>query len=642
MAKAFLYGNGGASGIDTTKVTATAADIITGKKAYLNDSGEPTSGTLPLVSPTIGDHLQSPATPVYGAYSGDRPSQNFMYTRLKNDGQPDVVAYSGINWVRTEASNVASTLGITAAKIVKGNVVCGVTGTADTDGGIINFPLTVSASQPSPIRSGHVWVNTTRVTSNPSGGVYVKDTITADLPNNSLIFIVDKMDKSNLGTWGKVNSTNAFLGWNNDAVTPWAAGYNLGKYELYLPYPLVYTKINGTIYIENAYVWDGSKWILVSNADKYFLGLDGGSGGSNYQRLIAANWIGDNLVYKDTSLGATSFGEPLSMSKNGKFMAKSLSGGYILEIYSRTGDTFKLFQTIHKDSLATYFSGTAPLIPNSVVFSADGSYMAFMTGNTSFSGTANRAKLFKFKLNLAGTAFELFSYQEFEYAGSPYNNNIAGSDDLSVIVVAFIFASTQYMNYVVIGTFTSTQTMVRYAVSTYYRKPVVSPNGLYGALVAENGYDSAALVIDYANAKVYATTFYADVAYRGHAGVLTNDGEYLGFRAVSQTNTIRVYHIQIVLSGTLVSYTQFADTYTYAAGLGITDTYFTASALSYSGDKNNAYLVAVGGSNSTYGNHLVLYKVNFSGGKYTSLTKLSETTMPYLLLYGVGYLIGGQ
>ena len=45
MGKAFLYGNGG-DNIDTDQITAITGDILEGKTAYIDDSGEVQKGTM--------------------------------------------------------------------------------------------------------------------------------------------------------------------------------------------------------------------------------------------------------------------------------------------------------------------------------------------------------------------------------------------------------------------------------------------------------------------------------------------------------------------------------------------------------------------------------------------------------------------
>jgi len=126
MAKAFLYGNGGDS-IDTDQITATTSDIIQGKKAFIDDSGEPKVGTLPLIMPTVADQLQSVADPSYGAYSTDNPTKKYLYQSMNIGG--GTKAYAGVNWVRTEESKIASIIGLTSDKLIKGNTILGITGT---------------------------------------------------------------------------------------------------------------------------------------------------------------------------------------------------------------------------------------------------------------------------------------------------------------------------------------------------------------------------------------------------------------------------------------------------------------------------------------------------------------------------------
>lgn len=638
MGEAFLVRKGG--GVDASDATAIESDIISGKTAYIDDSGEAKVGTMPLNQNAISgtNHIQCDDNPVVGAWSQDGKER--LYIR-PNPVVTSRQAYGPDVFFTKETSTLAPYLGVIADKIVKGNVICGVTGTANTDGGITNFPVTISLSQPAPQAVGHVWVSTNRISS-PTR-IYVREAIGADMVDGSLIFISDNMDRAMYNVIGKSSGFITDVYYESGDTHDWMAGGLPGSYYYYLQYPRVYTKVNGVIYIENAYIWNGSIWVLVSNADRYFLGI---SANSPYQKLVGANWIGGSLSQKDMGLGTTgSMGSAISCSKNGKFFSQFFMNSRILDIYKRDGDTFTVLQTFSATSFASYFSGSTPTL-GTAIFSSDGTYMAVLMGDYSISNTvANRAKLFKFKLNSAGTAFDLFSYTEMSSVGSPFNNCIAGSDDLTVISIGMQNNTNYYQYYYLIGNFIDSQTLTTRFGSTYFYKSVVSGNGVYGALVsADNlGY---ALYFDISNRKSYTsdTGFYPAIYFSSTFMTVTNDGEFLGMRTVTTANAVRLYHAKIGISGTTVTTLQLQDKTFYAASIGTAGfTYAYPAAISYSGDQNNCYIALMCGStSSSYGSRIKLFKGVFSGGAISDLTQISETDLLYNINYHGGLLIGGQ
>lgn len=641
MGEAFLVRKGG--GVDASDSTATSADIIQGKKAYIDDSGEAKAGTIPLNSGQITgtNHMECDENIVVGNHSLDNKQRLYIRPTAQATARQ---AYEADSWFTKETSKLAPHLGITADKIVKDNTICGVTGTANTDGGISNFPVTVSLSQPSPQAVGHVWVQTNRI-STPTR-IYVRESVGADMIEGSLIFTANDMTKSMYNVIGKSSGIPADLYYESGTVHDWLVGGLPGYYYYYLQYPRVYTKVNGTIYIENAYIWNGSIWVLVSNADRYFLGVGSGPT-SPYQRLVGANWIGGSLTPKEMGLGGTASGSGngITCNRTGKFISQYLLNTNTLEIYKREGDTFTIFQTLSASAFASYFSGNTPRL-SSAVFSSDGIYMAVLAGDYNLSNTVpNRAKVFKYKLNTSGTNFDMFKYDEISNIGSPNYTCMSGSDDLSVILLALQNSASYFICYSLMGNFTDTQTLTYHTNSSYFYKPAVSGNGLYGTLITstEGGY---AFYFDVPNRKTYFTStgLYANVNTISNFMSLTNNGEFISTRAHNYgANVLRIVHYKITLSGTTLSVNYLQDKTFYTAESGITDIYAQASAISYYGDQNNCYItVTCGSGNSSYGSRIRLYKGVFSGGALTGLSLLSETNLAYQTNYYVGLLIGGQ
>lgn len=424
MGEAFLVRKGG--GVDASYATATQLDIISGKTAYIDDSGEPKSGTMPLFQSTVGDHLQTMADPVYGAYSSDKPSQPYLYTRLKSDGQPTTVAYNGVNWVRTENTKIASVLGLTAAKIVKGDTICGVTGTGSSS--ILDFPLSIQEAQPTPVKSGHIWIKSNTLASKITY-MSIQESLWGGTPNNSLQFIVGEtaysylyMQETRKLTSGGNNITTVSTQ-NNGGSQEWVVCSSTNPVVQYkLSRPMVYSTVDGVLDIETAYMWNGSSWVLLCEKGNYVAinsalssmtmyynngntlvyhsdialnprdGHFNGDGTYYASRAGVLKRTGDvfakyyditssfsmnNLTYNVTDVSISADGTTLGVSY---YAYNSTSGkySYALIVCKNNGSTFNSLGTI---SIATEYTGGSTM---SIVTNLNGTAMAisYRNGNT--------------------------------------------------------------------------------------------------------------------------------------------------------------------------------------------------------------------------------------------------------------------
>ena len=131
---------------------------------------------------------------------------------------------------------------------------------------LFNFPITIASAEPTAEIEGHIWINTTR--GNNITSVHIVDSPTSDLPNNSLIFEV--YDTRNVGMtlvqdFKAGNIGTVQISYRCDAIEnhPWLVGSD-GENSVYLAYPRVYIKIDDVLYLETAYVWTGTYWMLLS------------------------------------------------------------------------------------------------------------------------------------------------------------------------------------------------------------------------------------------------------------------------------------------------------------------------------------------------------------------------------------------
>lgn len=343
MGEAFLVRKGG--GVDASDATAIESDIISGKTAYIDDSGEAKVGTMPVVSPVVQDHIQAAQDPVYGAYSGDNPSQMYMYQRIKSDGQANTVAYAGVNWVRTEESKVANVVGLTADKITKGNTILGVTGTGSSN--VFDFPLSIQDSQPTPVKSGHIWVKSSTLASKITY-MSIQESLWAGTPNNSLQFVVGEtaynyiyMKETKRLTSGG-NDITTENRQNNGGSQEWIVCSSTSPVVEYkLNRPMVYSTVNGVLDIETAYMWNGSAWVLLCQKGNY-LAVDTGT-----SSMAIYNNNGNSLAYHS---------ETKIDSRDGHFSGDGTYYASYGGVLKRTGDVFTKYfdiprnMTLYNDS----------------------------------------------------------------------------------------------------------------------------------------------------------------------------------------------------------------------------------------------------------------------------------------------------
>lgn len=279
-----------------------------------------------------------------------------------------------------------------AMNIRKGVSIFGLEGNFSDN--LIDFPLTIHPNQPAPQRDGHIWVDASNGWLINS--IHIVEALHPGIPDNSLIFVVGATEYRNFYIADQLTLTDdggnkpIYMGDNTGGE--WRI---LGKHNGYqfINKPFVYSKIDGVVDVETAYMWNGSGWVLLSQKGHYLV-----EGQSNWFR--AYNKVGD----------AFSLSQDIRSIPSGGDLKACKDGRYVLigrQIYRRVGDTY-----VHIGEVPPFAPITTDAALRSVAISGDGNTVVGMY----VKGDSNNYKFFIVSYRDNGNGFS------FEFEGPWYNS----------------------------------------------------------------------------------------------------------------------------------------------------------------------------------------------------------------------------
>lgn len=259
-----------------------------------------------------------------------------------------------------------------------------------------NFPLTISMTKPVPKAVGHIWVKSDAGAQ--ISNIAIDDAFRESYPDGTLLLKESTKDED-YSFAGKKKDTNgikrsfSYSRPCTDNTLNWTVGSlkkNDTLYTIKHLYPLIYTKLSGSIDIENTYVWTGTTWetlcqngsILVStaytSAAPYFSG-----------RIRAFTISSDSFIYTGETQIPFPDGNTTNalFSPDGKYLliknyregtGTMLTGWYA---YKRSGLTFTLLPNFFSDVSAISGVGDTTGL-YSISFSHDGKKIAILSFKT--------------------------------------------------------------------------------------------------------------------------------------------------------------------------------------------------------------------------------------------------------------------
>jgi hypothetical protein len=319
------------TGIFTADATAVDANVLVGKTYYRN--GVKGTGNIPVAGTftQATDYHQYPNNSVDGAHN--------MFV------QPPKGYYDGSVWVAVNEPDLIPS-NVRAGVIIGQGT--GFTGTLLEVKELYDFPLSIQTTQPTAVRTGHIWVNSVLGTS--INTVKIVEAINAGEANGTLMLVVGTTEYRNFNTAHAKTitdgTTKSFSIADTNTTNDWLVQSITGGITstTYLNKPMVYSKIGGVLDVETAYMWNGSSWVLLSQKGNYvILGTNYPTGSAS---IPVYNKTGDTFTNNISLSG----GYRTLVSRDGSVVLTNLT------VYIRNGDVFSSAFTIPNNRIISGFT----------------------------------------------------------------------------------------------------------------------------------------------------------------------------------------------------------------------------------------------------------------------------------------------
>jgi len=235
---------------------------------------------------------------------------------------------------------------------------------------IFNFPLTISETEPTPLATGHIWVDHADVSDFTN--VVLDDSARVSYTNGYLMLIVDDTNngEDNITQPKKVSGQSMTFASHRYSQNSDTLSWQTGDYskagtiiDIKRKYPVVYSRLSDVLNIETAYIWNGSAWTMISQQGSYLAVAH-----ITNPYITIYNHSGDTFPSTTTpSTLPAGNGYGCAFSTDGIYLAIAHSNSPYITICKRNGDTF----TKLADPAALPTSGA-----NGCAFSTDGAYLA--------------------------------------------------------------------------------------------------------------------------------------------------------------------------------------------------------------------------------------------------------------------------
>lgn len=330
---------------------------------------------------------------------------------------------------------------------------------------LMNFPLSIQTTQPTPLATGHIWVESDKNSSITS--VKILEAMNVGVENGTLMIVVGELTNNTFITTHKKILTNGGSKTvhieNSTHGNDWLINNYTGDltHQFYINPPIcIYSKIANVVDVETSYMWDGTTWKQISQKGNYLITSP------NFRTMEIYNKVGDNYTLTNTMTFDKDVNVTLKASIDGAYLIRygnNYSSNYAHIVFKRTGDIFTNYYEVpyyFKDPNSTYNT----YYVENMRISSDFSTIATI-GQYWNSGNDYRYAVLIYKNN--GSTFE---QKHFYYLGSSdntYDCAINMNNDGSVIIASYVKYSS--------GTSTETHYLIE-SGDTYLKGYLPLPN----------------------------------------------------------------------------------------------------------------------------------------------------------------------